>query len=128
MSGEETGYGSLVTLGTQNTVEMFTNSLHCSQPIDNSTGLVYQKATFNNKNGILIKIALCDQNHSGFEVYIGTDETPPTTEKYLHKVLLTEKDRDGSFSLVLSNDDFTMPVKDQQAQCTIGVRALHGKL
>ena len=129
--GEETGSGSVVTLGTKNAVSMSGsdgNSTNCSQPMDSSTGFVYQKAACNNKNGILIKIALCDPNHSGFEVYIGTDDTRPTPEKYNHKALLTEKDRDGSFSLLLSNDDFAMPLKDLEAQCTVGVKSIHSKL
>ncbi len=129
--GGETGSGSVVTLGTKNAVSMSGsdgNSTNCSQPVDSSTGFVYQKAACNNKNGILLKIALCDPNHLGFEVYIGTDDIKPTAEKYIHKALLTEKDRDGSFSLLLSNDDFIMPVKDLQAQCTVGVRPIHSKL
>ncbi len=117
-----------MTLGTKNTVVMSSNSSNCSQPVDSTTGLVYQQAACNDKNGVLLKIALCDPNHSGFEVFIGSGVTPPTTQQYLHKMLLTEKDRDGAFSLLLSKKDFEMPSEDLEQQCTIGVRPFTGKI
>ncbi len=105
---------------------MSSNSSNCSQPIDNTTGLVYQQAACNDKNGVLLKIALCDPTHPAFEVFIGSGVVPPTPQQFLHKVMMTEKDRDGAFSLLLSKKDFEMPSEDLGQQCTIGVRSFTG--
>ena len=99
---------------------MSANSSSCTQSADDTTGLVYQKVQCNPKNGILLKIALCQEGDEEYEVYLSTTDVPPTTENYQNKTVLKEK-RNGHFELVM-----TVP-SGSGTKCIIGVRPVTGK-
>ena len=114
------GTGSELKLGTENTIPMSANSSSCLQPVDATTGLVYQELNCNSRDGILLKIALCGGGHTAYEVFVNTD-LPPTTTNYLYNATLRKK-TNGYFQLKLTKDMFTMPPPGSSIKCIIGVR------
>ncbi len=124
-AGEETGIGSLVKIGTRNTVAMSANSSSCEQPTDNTTGLLYQEVECNSRNGLLLKIALCTDNGDNYEVFVNTG-SPPTVKSYLYKTKLTKKSN-GYFKLILSRNSFQMPRPGSKTKCIIGIRPVPSK-
>ncbi len=126
--GDSMGAGSNVTLGTKNTVPMSANTSSCPQTRDNTTGLVYQQAPCNNKNALLVTLALCIPDDFAYELFVTTGEIPPTPESYVYKTVLTnDQKRDGVFSLSLSNKDFAMPARGSGIKCNLGVRPYTGE-
>ena len=121
------GAGSNVTLGTKNTVPMTANTSSCPQTRDNTTGLVYQQAPCNNKNALLVTIALCILDDFTYELFTSIGDVPPTPQSYVYKTLLSsDKKRDGVFQLSLSNKDFEMPSKESGLKCNVGIRPYTG--
>ena len=128
LPGETIGAGSNVTLGTKNTVPMSANTSSCPQIRDNTTGLVYQQSPCNNKNALLVTLALCIPDDLTYELYATIGEIPPTPQSYVYKAVLTsDLKRDGTFQLSLSNKDFEMPARGSGIMCNIGVRPFTGK-
>ena len=107
-------------LSSKNTVALSANSSSCQQPVDPTTGLVYQASNCNSRNGLLLKIAVCGGGHNAYEVFVNTD-LPPTTTNYLYKTTLSKK-RNGYFELKLAKNMFKMPPAGSSIQCIIGVR------
>ena len=99
---------------------MTANSSSCEQPLDNTTGLMYQQVECNSRNGLLVKIALCVDLGENYEVFVNTG-TPPTVTSYLYKALLTEK-TNGYFQVKLHKDLFQMPAPGSNTKCIIGIR------
>ncbi len=116
----QVGIGSELKMSTENTVAMTANSSSCQQPVDATTGLVYQASNCNSRNGLLLKIALCGGGHNAYEVFVNT-ALPPTTTIYLYKTTLSKK-RNGYFQLKLTKSMFEMPPPGSSTQCIIGVR------
>ncbi len=91
-------------------------------------GLVYQQAPCNNKNALLVTIALCIPDDFAYELFATIGEVPPTPQSYVYKtVLANDKKREGVFQLSLSNKDFKMPSSGSGLKCNIGIRPYTGK-
>ncbi len=101
-------------------------SENCSHNTDNPAGLAYQQVPCNLKNALLLKISCCDLITEAFEIFIGLDDPPPTSQTHLHKILLSKKDKDGNYPLLLSKEDFAMPSEESGQKCTIGARPFTG--
>ncbi len=121
LPGENIGSDSAVTLSTKNTVKM---QGKCNVTANNPAGLAYTQIPCNLKNALLVKISRCDLVVSGFEVFVGVGDTPPSTQTYLHTATLTKQNKDGAFTLLLSREDFAMPAEGSGQECTIGVRPI----
>ena len=113
-------------LGTRNTVEMSANSSSCEQPIDNTTGLMYQEVKCNSRNGLLLKIALCADEGDNFEVFVKAG-SPPTVDSHQFHTNLTQK-TNGIFQLMLSRKSFKMPAPGSKTKCIIGIRPEPSKI
>ena len=114
------GIGSEMKLSSKNTVPLSANSSSCQQPVDATSGLVYQASNCNSRNGLLLKIASCSGGHNAFDMFVSTD-IPPTTTNYLYKTTLSKKSN-GYFELKLTQNMFQMPPPGSSIQCIIGVR------
>ncbi len=125
ITGQSTGIGSRIKIGTKNKVKMTANSSSCAQPTDNTTGLMYQEAECNSRNGLILKIALCDNGAAAYEVFVKTG-SPPTIDSYGYKKVLSQK-RDGYFLLMLNKNSFRMPAPGTRTKCIVGIRPLAGK-
>ncbi len=107
---------------------MTANTSSCPQTRDNTTGLVYQQAPCNNKNALLITIALCIPDDFAYELFATVGDVPPTPQSFVFKKVLTsDKKRDGVFQLSLSNKDFKMPSSGSGLKCNVGIRPYTGK-
>ena len=118
----DAGNGSALRFSTKNTKTVSPSSTNCSQTADSKTGLIYQQAPCNAHNILLVRIAVCEPSDSGYEVFIGTGNRPPTTGVYLDRKVLTQRDKDGNYPLQLSSKDFKMPTSQNGQLCTIGIR------
>ncbi len=127
-SGQSTGTGSKLKIGTKNTISLSANSSVCEQSTDESTGLIYQQADCNSQNGLLLKIALCSDNNEHYEVFINIG-SPPTTKEHVKRTVLT-KDMfmaGGYYKLMFDKDSFEMPPPGSKTKCIIGVRQIPSK-
>ncbi len=107
---------------------MSANTSSCPQTRDNTTGLVYQQAPCNNKNALLVTVALCIPDDFSYELFVTIGEIPPTAQSYVYKKVLTsDKKKDGVFQLSLSNKDFEMPAMGSGVKCNLGVRPYTGE-
>ena len=108
---------------------MTANTSSCKQPVDDTSGLIYQAADCNADNGLLLMIALCnDDETASFEVYVNIEE-PPTTSNYIKKNVLTPdmRNKDGFYVVKYHKKILEMPPSGGERICIIGVRTAPGK-